>query len=1127
MAFPADPLGVMVELLVDGLLWTDYTADVRGAPDIEIIRGRSDQQQRVAASRCSLTFNDRTGKFRNRLPTSVNYGKLGHNTQIRVSVPAATYLSLPGFPLDRANTPDHASLDITGDLDVRIEVSLDYPVGAYLMGKYATSGDHRSWGFYVDGSGHLALAHSPDGTAAAELTATSTIPARIMVGKRIALRVTLDVDNGSSGHTVTFYTARTMDSTWRQLGEAVVVSGTTSVFASTAALEVGDVTDMSAAAPPLGKVFRAELRNGIGGSAVATPDFRTQASGGTTFADAAGRTWTVQGATFLFNRHYRFWGEIPEWRSGWDVTGTDVTRPIVASGIMRRLGQNAPALRSPVYREVMSVVNEPYRVAYWPCEDGNQSTQAATAVQGGRPMTAVGGVSFSSDDSIPGSASLPTFATGATMSGLIPPYTSTGVIAYRGLFVVPSTGLTVGTRLIDVAQAGGGTITRWVLTYATGGGLRLQGLDADGSAVEDSGDIAFDVDGLRQLIGFQVVQDGADVDWGIFTRSIAANNRVVEGGFDATFNSATVGRATQVVIGAGGGLDGVTAGHHAVGNDLALAATLERAIVGYAGETASDRIERLCGEEGIQVRIVDRETSARLGPQRVDRLLNLLHDAADADGGILFEPRDMLGIGYRSLRSLYNQDGLTLDYSAGHLGEVPGDIDDDQLLANHVIASRDNGSTVEALQTEGSLSVQRIGLSPLPLTVNVETDAQLTDVAHWALHVGTWDESRVPAVAVNLAREPFATSVGLTADVLETDLGDYLSIENPPAWLPPDPIEQIVQGTQERITNSRYGREWTQAWNTTPAGPYRVGVLDDTDLARRDTAGSELGVSYSSSATSLEVVTTRGPLWTVDDADYPFDWRIAGERIRVDDITPPASPTFQTGVADHDDNAAVTPALPASVLVLDVLFLLAAIRTLTATVDDVTDYVRLLDMGNVALFGRVAGSSESAPTVTFSGGAAGATTSARIVRFRGLKVTNIGNAVVAKRHILNVSAQDVTYPYLRVKPDHCLILVGGWKQDDWSGAAGLAGFSEVFDDASTTGDDHALVLDRAIQTTAEDVPSGAFTITGGAAAVSRGFVVAIHDDTQTATVTRSRNGVAKSQAAAAAVSLWTPARLGR
>lgn len=211
-------------------------------------------------------------------------------------------LALPGTSGNYASTPDAAALDITGDLDIRVDATLDAwvsgtPSGAndYLVGKYDSSTNQRSYVLRLSSAGTLQFLWSTDGVTPITKSATA---APEPVSGRLAVRATLDVDNGAAGSTVTFYTAPTIDGSWTQLGDPVVTAGVTSVHSGTAALAVGAIDAGTAGLPP-GVFHAAEVRTGIAGSEVANPDFTAQPAGTTSFVDDAGLTWTVHGTATI------------------------------------------------------------------------------------------------------------------------------------------------------------------------------------------------------------------------------------------------------------------------------------------------------------------------------------------------------------------------------------------------------------------------------------------------------------------------------------------------------------------------------------------------------------------------------------------------------------------------------------------------------------------------------------------------------------------------------------------------------------------------------------------------------------------------------------------------------------
>jgi hypothetical protein len=111
-----------------------------------------------------------------------------------------------------------------------------------------------------------------------------------------------------------------------------------------------------------------------------------------------------------------------------------------------------------------------------------------------------------------------------------------------------------------------------------------------------------------------------------------------------------------------------------------------------------------------------------------------------------------------------------------------------------------------------------------------------------------------------------------------------MQVTGTPDWVPPSPVKQICAGFTETLGPFAI---WTIGVNGVPESPYEVAVCG---TAHADTAGSELTTSITPTATSMSGTTTSGPIWTTSAGDFPFDIRMAGERITVTNITGASSP---------------------------------------------------------------------------------------------------------------------------------------------------------------------------------------------------------------------------------------------
>ncbi len=589
------PLDVRTQLLFDGV-WTDVTGDVYQRDPITITRGRSDEAATVEPSRCNLTFDNRAGDYSPRNPVGTHFGVLGRNTPLRVLTPGTEdpYLALSGIADTHALTPDTASLDITGDIDIRLELEPQTwrPPTLWQLARKAEDATGWSWFLFLGTDGKLTFAWSTDGAGTGYQFHASTVAVPASV-TRFAIRVTLDVDNGAAGNDVKFYLAPTIGGTWSQLGATVTTAGTTSIFASGSDLKLGILLHA--------KIYAFEVRNGIAGTLVTSPDFTIQDSGSTGFMDAQGRPWTLNAP--IVNPNARYHGEVSSWPPRWNQPGTDVYVPIQADGILRRLGQGASALKSTLYRGLTAAADV---VAYWPMEDGTAATELASALPDAPPMTinpTVGTeVRLSTYTGFKASEALPE-GSGAIFAADVPDYPLAipTKVQVRFLIHVPSGGIPnegVIARVFTSGSAG-----RWDLRVDSTNDLRLIVFDTDGNQIHDSGLIVWGAGGingknLRVSLGMERV--GADVTYQIVTIEVGQTNGYV---YFGTVTGRSLGKATRVVVNSAR-FDGPAYGHVSVHNQITSIFDLSSELNAWIGETAAARIMRLCRDENVPIALI-------------------------------------------------------------------------------------------------------------------------------------------------------------------------------------------------------------------------------------------------------------------------------------------------------------------------------------------------------------------------------------------------------------------------------------------------------------------------------------------------------------------------------------------
>lgn len=196
-------------------------------------------------------------------------------------------------------TPSTAAITPLGDLEVEVKVALDdwTPAAAFEIGGKSGSAGNVGWFIRIETSGSVSLFWSANGTAT--LSASSTVPCPFSDGATGYLKATLDVDNGASGRTVTFYSS-TDGFTWNALGTPVTVAGVTSIFASTQSQQFISRGGGGSTVP--GTFYHLKVFNGLGAVRVPIVDLDLDSiplggSSTMTFTDYTGNVWTMAGTT--------------------------------------------------------------------------------------------------------------------------------------------------------------------------------------------------------------------------------------------------------------------------------------------------------------------------------------------------------------------------------------------------------------------------------------------------------------------------------------------------------------------------------------------------------------------------------------------------------------------------------------------------------------------------------------------------------------------------------------------------------------------------------------------------------------------------------------------------------------
>jgi hypothetical protein len=605
----------------------------------------------------------------------------------------------------------------------------------------------------------------------------------------------------------------------------------------------------------------------------------------------------------------RFVGEVSAWPQRWEVAGKDVWVELQAAGILRRLGQGQPS-KDATYRQWLLANTTPAR--YWPLT-GATALIAETSTSGGKFLTPnvaaaqIGWGKGALGDYLESGTEITTTAAGGNLSCLnVGVATLSAKISLDFVFQCDTlSGSTFAVSIADFASYPA-DVKEWTLNFRPDGvnndiQVKLTVTDysvpsSSTSAIGDSGPLTALTDGGLHHVRLQLDSTfSTDTTWTVFVDGVSVATDIQAG--------ENVGGGIEHVSLAyipGTDSTALSFGHLAVYTDTPpTLATQVLAAHAFAGETAADRISRICADNGITYTLVGTAAdTAPMGPQGASTsLVALLQEAASTDLGILYEPRSQLGLAYRTRTSLYNQvAAVALDYSAKMIASPPDVTDDDQGIHNDVTVSNAAGGTAEAILQTGPLSIQAppngINTYATSASVNTQTDGPLPDIAAWLLHLSTIDAARCPQLTVDMLNPAVA---GVLTGLKTADVSSKLIVQHLPSWMPPDDFDVLVVGYTETITQFT----WDIVDNCVPADPYQVAVYGSASLrdgARFDAENSTLASpGATTTATSLNVASAAGTvLWTTAAGEFPFDIIIAGERITVTNITGSSSPQVFT-----------------------------------------------------------------------------------------------------------------------------------------------------------------------------------------------------------------------------------------
>lgn len=870
MTFPTTRLGIIVEAALGSTAnmnpaawpWVDLSSRLL-AQGISIEQGQENESQGLQPATATIELDNLDGALTPNNAMSSYWPYIRRGTPVRITLEGGRKGAwLPGGTGNYWSSAHRSADNISGDIDIRVRLDPDRwsdpnpsDFTQYLAAIWGVGANTCSWTFGLTGPGQIEFAWSADGSTQLGLIWGSESLAAL---RPLWVGFTLDANNGAGGYSWNVYRSDADSppadiTTWDVvefgsydgIGTASMRTGTSS------SLKIGT---RSTGEPGMrGNVYNVQIRNGINGTVVANADFTAQTLGATSFNDSTGRTWTRAGSAAISTYRTRFAGTIDsvvlDWPYGNHNAPVEDDHPsecravITISDVVRRLGQGTKPLQSSLRRFLTA--NTGYDLmAYWPAEDQPGAIRLASGQAGGSSMTAYG--LKGTDGSLVSSAPLPVMPSDGA-SGWI------GAVPYEATdrwtvnFVYRAGEGPTGGPIMSLVNVGtNGAIQIWQIRL-TSTVFGFIGWDRGGTAVVDVSE-AFSAAwwGPWMLVHWDMIQDGADIDWAVTFTSLETGNNVT---YTGTVAGQTLGQPNLIAnnLLPGDAPKGLAFGHVVMTNGSRSNGWLAGPDTAWVGETAAHRLYRLCAEEGLQAEIVgDPElTSAAfprgvlafsqpMGYQAQDDLLTLLDACAAVDRGMLTSRQTHSGFVYRCRSTFDNQPvRLVLDATSNAVRIPLQPTLDDQRIRNDITVSATNGSSArvtdaasiaaEGLYQEeitvngvGGVRIQDDILDAMP-GLDVAVSYQNENLAGWLLSLGTQTDLRYPKILVDFSLAP-----SLMATWSELALGDRIQLTGLPNQHPSAAVELIVEYLGDLLSPTA----WVGQLVGSPGAPYLVGVLD-------------------------------------------------------------------------------------------------------------------------------------------------------------------------------------------------------------------------------------------------------------------------------------------------------------
>lgn len=543
-----------------------------------------------------------------------------------------------------------------------------------------------------------------------------------------------------------------------------------------------------------------------------------------------------------------------------------------SGGLLQRINQWSQPLRSAFYRYNARLTTS---VGYWPLEDKVGSRTLYTPTDGAQTLT-VRGIEFESQSRFPASDRMLVLPNapgpGQFIAGQFAPGSPGSTSGWQFSFCINFGSIGTTGDSFEFAHWSTADGTSYSLNWVDGNDLVITAYDASFTELINESYAVGNAESWDQFQCFLIYASYSAGTTTIGIKWLSEGSEVVTELSADTF-SGIPSSLDRWSMSGGGAVKDLTVGHvmgtAGLSEDLVDPARIT-AFLGHAGELAAVRFGRLMDEEfgsGFYYVSNGWADSYPMGPQPVDTLPNHLREIGATEDGLIFDYISEARLFLLCRVDRYNQTpALTLNPT--DLPALPEEVTDDLPVHNIVTASqRDSGEAV-ARDDTGPLGTQPPpdGAGEYRQTVDVNVDDQTT-----LPQVANWWLRRG---TVDLPRFPQVTVdlnavPSIVSDVEAVDVGSVIEI----VGFRENVIRLIVLGWTEVI--GTHSRKIT--FNCVPDQQFNVG---EYDAARYDSASTMLVGAVDPAVTTLKFGTTDpNELWST--TSEPYDVMISGERVTV------------------------------------------------------------------------------------------------------------------------------------------------------------------------------------------------------------------------------------------------------